>query len=385
MSYYSFPEEALELFGFLDVGDQKIYNQKTKVLSSSIQYAARLLNPRSKRDPELEARLPELASQLSDMIVGRYGDVENRIDEPVIVRSMSSFPMAYAEVREMFREKGLEYRDIRVVLVYDIQNPGVVGGYVPMSEAAVQQQLSIGQFPPPVIQLNVINRRLRNISDAVEVLVHEGSHYIDDIMVTEGLADKSRMFNPEPPRGGLDDMIRYLREYLSQSPTEFDAHAAMPFLHLKFVDAEILRDNRFMLKKRLLETLFLDAETEKIPLSGDVQAGAEILPVDLRATLDIMNEMVDVVDNDRNPERHYQTGESGYDTVQVTGVADDQSGVTIQPPLSSSYYMADGAAISFPAAQSTEVRGESELLYSRIIDHAFELALQRSLPEGNRE
>jgi len=384
-SYYSLPAEVLSFFGFSDVADQKIFNTNTRVLSSSTTYAARELQGRGSRDPEMRAEIPELEHDLATGLGQQYGnDIDNRVHEPIMVRSLASFPMAYAEVQQMFRDRGVPFRDIRIVLAYETQNPGILGGYSPMNPDAERQALELGRFPPPVIVLNIYNRKLRNIDNIAEVLIHECSHFIDDLMIQQGLAEQSRMFNPERPRGGLDDMIRYLREYLGKSPTEFDAHAMMPYAHLKLMDAEYLRENRYALKKRLLATLFIGEDRYVVPLNGDAAAGDDLLSIDVLQVGDLLQQQVDVVDRDRNPSAYFGTGVKGYETVQIVGLHPDKGDVRISPPLASPFYVADGAAISSPPSDPVELREEREVLYSRIIDHAFDLALDKSLPEGQQ-
>ena len=116
----------------------------------------------------------------------------------------------------------------------------------------------------------------------------------------------------------------------------------------------------------------VDGMQDQILLTADAAAGATILFV---STDDIAKftreDEIDVIDEDRNPEKYVETSIKSYLTTVVSEVDAALGRITIADPLPSAYLMSKSAAILLPATQE----GDLELqlvtplpIYANLVD-----------------
>jgi len=361
-SYYSFPPEAVELFGFETVPDQKVFDTSNRHLTTSPYYFT-----------DGDGSTDQSDAMVADVVSKSYGAYHDNTNTPGMVRTLSSFPVVYSEIMNMFESRGVQYKDINVILIYDPDNPNMVGGYYKDVTGAEEALSKYGNYKPPIIVLNIYSKSLQSMDKVAEVLIHEASHYADDLMVMQGLADPSIMFNPKPSDNTLDDMLRYMRQYLSESPTEFNAHAMMPYLSLSMADAEYLKRNRFPLKAKLLKSLFIDTDSIETPTIEDAVAGSVEIKID-PSMISKLSDAISISTSLGTRDRFFQSGVNDFESFAVTSSDPSTGVVQISAPLSKDYPA--GSGVSSPAIESLELRGEREVLYSKIIDHGFDMAIE---------
>ena len=380
-AYYHFPDKVFKAFGFEEVSTEKTLDVKSKVLSQS-PYEDNLVRRMQNPDASYLSKKQEMDEEIIRQATNFLGlsdpnELRNAMETPIFVKMLSDFPFAYSEVRAEFEREGLPYKDIDVILVVDVQKPGVTGGYAHADQDVKQvfsSQFDI--FRLPYIMLNVYNHALRNEEVLTKTLVHEGTHYRDDLLVKAGKADKSLMYSPQQQGSSLEELLSYLNEYLSKSPTEFRAWSAESAFGLRAMDAKKLERGRAFYKKKMLSD-HLGQELQSLPLAADAKAGDDKVRVSLDDMRYMTAERANIVDAMGGPDQYYEHGTKNFDTVEIV-VASPEGELSIQPPLSRDYLVQNDAMVICPPMGQPEVRWEKERLYSAIIDSAFDSVIEAS-------
>jgi hypothetical protein len=291
-SNYCFPPNVLEIFGFENVTanskngeivvgtgviDMFVFDSKNKMVSRYPRHFGMVKNDEESEYLKIQQFESEKIIEDVGSIVRDNGDsiedVDNRLFESVSVRALSSYPLVKEEVEGHFNKNGLKFRDINVVLVNWHDRPNVLGGFMcnQSSDPGTIQLLSSNheEFAMPIIVINLANRYLSHTENMLEVLIHEGVHYVDwtlvyDKTVPEKLRQPESHFKaPDPEMGrsqNVDTRVRYWQEYLGESETEIRAHASEVYSHLKSrYSVEHLIKNYHGIKRNVMDILFYEA------------------------------------------------------------------------------------------------------------------------------
>jgi len=379
-AYYHFPEKVFAVFGFEGVSTEKTLDVQSKVLSQSV-YEADLVRRMKNPDASYLSKKQELDGEIVGQATKFLGlsdpnELRNAMESPVLIKPLSAFPFAYSEVRAEFELEGLAYQDIDVILVVDSQKPGVTGGYVRADAAKPGFSSQFDIFRPPFIMLNVFNHALRDEEVLTKTLVHEGTHYRDDLLVRAGKADQSMMYSPQQQGQSLEDLLYYLNEYLSKSPTEVRAWSAESAFGLKAMDVKKLERGRAFYKKKMLAD-HLGQELQSLSLVADAKAGSDKVMVSSDDMRYMTAEAADIVDGTGGPDQYYEYGTKNFDTVRIVGTSPEGE-LTVSPALHRDYLVRNDAAVICPPLEQPEMRWEKEKLYSAIIDKAFDSVIEAS-------
>jgi len=383
-SWYSVPEGVLMAFGYESACDQKVYDHNSGILTSSLEYCYRTIDPEFEFDSDYVRNRVPLYTKVSEIVEESFeGDqITNNIDMFASVQMLEDYPMVYSEVKDMFADRNLPYRPIPVILLYDKENPGTLGGFYPAYTGG-NPALSERGMVPPYITLNIFSRSNRDSNRIVEILIHEASHYIDDIMVNEGIESKDIMFNPERAKTQAD-MERFWKEYLA-SPTEFTAHLMQTLSNLKYFNREVVAADREALKSKFLRTLYMRILENTIPIAQDIAPGdssIRVTPDILVSNSDLVGSHVDIVEKG-SVERYFSTGVQEFDTVGITGTDEDEVAFIVDKPLTFGALVANGAVMSIPTVGDINLHGVRAELYGDIIDKAFDLYIAGGeIPRG---
>ncbi len=380
VSKYSIPFAAMELFGYEPVM-AATYDKKMKVMLRSLEHASEQGNDRVKYMQIMSEAPDDVTSSMQDTFVNLAKDnnpdadrVEPRIRMPGVAKMLSDYPMVFSHVKDMFDNAGMDFVDIPVTLVFDSENPGTGGRYSLISGGKSYFEEDETIFSPPEITLNIIN--MNNMDDIAEVLIHEASHYLDDLMTAEGLEPSDFMSAPQPQGYGGD----FWRSYLHGDPTEFTAHLMQSFTNLKYLGRDYVAKNRIPLKMKLLNSYIKSTNPVQF-ISKDVEHGASVVMVNSINNLSSGNEY-DLAENG-SIESYLNDGVKEHESVMITNINPSTGEVTLSGPLSRGYSTSSGAALRFPSVGQSDVRGVREELYGDIIDRAFDYYLNGGdLPRG---
>lgn len=265
VSTYCFPPRVFNLFGNIQVHDTYNLNTVNGVLSQSVTYAAinTLLN-REESQNQLQYTLqvrPEFQGYVQE-INGRSLK-DNRMDEAVTMRSLSEYPYVHERARSMAAERGLPFKDIPVIMVYNPGDLEVVGGFIgkhTSSQKTVKLAAQFREFEIPLILLNMASRPMQQHENILTTLIHEYSHFLDEIAIDEGKADKSILEAPSLAGGtarSTAQRLQWWRNYLT-SKTEDIAHTEEILSILRLYSKDTLRANwpnikDYIIRNRLLQ------------------------------------------------------------------------------------------------------------------------------------
>jgi hypothetical protein len=283
-SRFCFPVNTFELFvdnataeaGVVSLNETIEFNTRNGMLS---KYG--FVNDTPKSGIEAASYNLKVVPEFSKTILDGLGSnvKDNRINERVSVKMLSEYPYAYNHVKSAFNRFGIDYRDIPVVLVYMPNEVSTLGGYLGAGRAsseAVKLASEHSAFKPPFIIINVANTRMHNRETLSNALIHEGRHFLDDILVSMGMQDSSVMGGPKgaAPKdrdGQIKDMMKYL-----STPTEINAHAEQAMTLLKHYDLNYLMSHWPSIKNKIIREEFTHGEVdaERYPI---VEGYAKIL------------------------------------------------------------------------------------------------------------
>jgi len=248
MSYFCLPSEALALFGYGQVDDIKEYDPTVNTLTMPMAFA--MDDRRSQDDVVTEAE----KSVEKQLIESKNGPTRDVSEYPGCVLSLKSIPMIYAECKPMFDSRGVEFKEIPVILLMMPENRGVLGGYVSPRKVTESQGAELMKqfagFTPPLIMINLSAPGM-DMDKVSDVIVHEVSHYIDDLLVMDNKADPSIMNVNKVPETSLENAIANIKSYLA-SPTEDKAHQMEVNIHLSKMNAEFVRKHRAIIMRKLM-------------------------------------------------------------------------------------------------------------------------------------
>jgi hypothetical protein len=376
-SIFSIPLAALRLFGY-EGAMVSTYNEKMKVIMRSLEHTSEQSRDRERYMQTLAEMPHEISSSMGDIFseaVGKFnpevGSIETHIDKPGSAKMISEYPMVFARVKEMFSAVGMEFHDIPVTLVYDRERPGVGGSYSFSHGSKAYFDKEDNIFSPPEITLNIIN--MKDMDAIADVLIHEASHFIDDLMTAKGL-EPSDFMSKSPSGEGAD----YWRQYLHGDPTEFTAHLMQCFTNLRFIGREYTEKNIVPLKMSFINT-YMPETTKQASIVENASRGDTELFVDNPTTL--QDGMQYDIAGTGEIENYINNGVKDHFTIEIISVDDSQSKVTFAPPLPKD--LPAGHSIWFPTVGPHDIRGTREELYGDIIDKAFEYYLKGGdLPRG---
>jgi len=260
-STYCFPPRVFNFFGDMIVQDSVNLNTVNGVLSRTLSYAEQG-DKSADQSEALTYRLqvlPEFGKYIERINGSSLKD--NRMDEALSLKSISEFPYVDERVHRMAESRGLPFRDIQVILTYDKRNSGSPGGFVGRllnTQKAMKIMANLRPFQLPFIMLNMASDYFDQHENIAVVLIHEYSHYLDEIAIEEGKADKKSMDAPSLPSRfrSQREIQDFWKQYLT-APTEFTAHVNQALDTLRAYSSDVIVTNWPNLKDYVIRRQFL--------------------------------------------------------------------------------------------------------------------------------
>lgn len=263
-SRFCFPDRVFRLFrgdadseGAADLHETIEFNSRNGMLS---KYGFVNNPPMDRREATFYAL--NVTKDFSSVLVNLLGNYvkDNRLDERVTVKLLSEFPYAYKNVKTAFDREQVDYKDIPVILVYMPMDKSTLGGYLGKTKANAEAEKLADynrEFSLPFIIINVANERMQSRENLSNALIHEGRHYLDDLLVQMGSYDADYMGkdNPPPPRT-KQEQLRNQIAYL-ETPTEVSAHAEQALSILRHYDLNYLLSHWHSMKTKILNDEFV--------------------------------------------------------------------------------------------------------------------------------
>jgi hypothetical protein len=193
-------------------------------------------------------------------------ELDLRFGENVQCFYASENPYLKNKVSEMFKSSGLEFQDIEIVLAFMPQRMNMLGGY--MSKRRTGQDVTtlyqgLRPFPLPIILINIASPICQVRENILEIVIHELRHFVDDMMIVNGLADESLMPDIAPQQNNTPgEAIRYWNQYLT-SPTEISAHAEEIIATFDNFSVDYVKENYALLKDRVIRRIMLSDEKDR--------------------------------------------------------------------------------------------------------------------------
>jgi len=203
----------------------------------------------------------KVAPHMQKAVIAKLGDKvrDNRVDEKVMIKSLSEFPDAHSQILQSFESYGVEYQDINVIMTFSPGEAGQVAGYASNTfndQEAVSLARGHRDFKMPFIIMNTASPQVSNREKMTSILIHEADHYLHDMLILKGELDKS--FNDI--KGGSDakthkEQIQNHLEYL-RSPSETEAHTVEALSVLRAFSVPYLIKNWHTIKSKIIAEEF---------------------------------------------------------------------------------------------------------------------------------
>jgi len=257
-SSFNMPPEVYAMFGLPKVSDMYTLDPASSTVTENLSY--RVDSRKNKRDwtassgTTTRAIVKSMREDAERVLPG----VEDRHDEALLVHGLSSIPACNVPAQNMFSRRGIQFQDILIILVHNDRDKGTLGGFAGMRQNPnpISMFKNIRPFQPPFIMLNLLAPGMRTIEDRISVILHEVSHFIDELMITDGLADPSVMnIVKQPQTSAVAEQMRYWQEYLGKSPTEIDAHAEEAYYYLSMYDYDYAMRNKAAIGKKIVKEI----------------------------------------------------------------------------------------------------------------------------------
>jgi len=270
-SSFNMPPEIFAMFGIPKVSDMYTLDPASSTLTSNLSY--QIDRTRRNWTAPLGSTPNTLTRSMYEDAQNMVPEVEDRHREAIMVHGLSSIPACNVPAQGMFNRRGVEFRDIMIILVQNPQNRGMLGGFASARENPnpVSMFKNVAPFKPPFIMLNILAPGMATVEDRVSIILHEVSHFVDDILVSEGRADPRIMKIPASPQTPeVAEQMRYWQDYLDKTPTEVAAHAEEVYFHLSMYDYDYALRNKAAIRKKVVEEI-LGPVSEREPVSVTVE------------------------------------------------------------------------------------------------------------------
>jgi hypothetical protein len=367
-SFFGLPEKAFNVFGYDGLVDVKEFDPSTNNITGFIPFEFdEKLNDNKKTNVDKEIHDKEIL-----IIRKLHGkEVRDLSAYPGKVISIKTIPPVYVECKKMFEDRGVDFKDISIILTLMPNDKGTLGGYISPRQLTDKSRAELlknfGGIEPPLILINMASHGM-NMDKVSDVIIHEVSHYIDDLLVISGKADPDSMKPPvQVDRSTLAGLLENTKNYLS-SPTEATAHAMESYTHLSKMDAEYVRKNRFFLMKKLMEQFI--PPSKKYFLSKDREKGVSNLTFNSLIPANLVGMHAKVMEN-RDAEEN-----SGYQVI-IESVRSN-SATLAGLPVEKEYLVSDGAYMIAPYDMGDEMRAAQQEGYYKIINRVFDMVLKNS-------
>jgi hypothetical protein len=250
-SYFCLPPEALAVFGYAGIRSLKEYDPSLHTLSLAMQFARDTRERQELSHAESAGELTKIKSMVGEVIdVSTY---------PGHVINILTIPSVYAECKRMFDARDVEFSNIPIVLLMMSDHPEIGGGYISprnITESDGRRMMQqFAGFKPPLIMINMSSEGM-DFDKVSDVIIHEVSHYIDDLLVMSGRRGEEIMAAPPIAE---QNHPSFLKRYL-ETPTEETAHMMMIINHLRQLDPEYIRHNRNALMRKLVQVFIPPVE-----------------------------------------------------------------------------------------------------------------------------
>lgn len=267
-SPFNLPPEVFALFGLPGVVDMYTLDPNSSILSGNLQYTVdRQRNKREWLGTPGSTPSPLLRSMKEDAEV-ISPEVEDRHNENLMVHALSSIPACRVPAQQMFDKRGVEFHDIRIILLRYAQNPGMLGGFVGahQNRKLVDVFTGVKPFSPPFIMLNMLAPGMSTQDERIIVILHEVSHFIDEILVTQGRAEPTLLWAPQQSQSiDSQTQISFWNQYLGKSKTERQAHAEEVYYLLSMYDFDYALRNKPSMRRKIVDRLLGSVHEQEPP------------------------------------------------------------------------------------------------------------------------
>jgi len=272
-SPFNMPPEVYAMFGLPKVADMYTLDPASSTLTENLSY--RVDSRRNKRDWTAPSGTTpgSIAKSMREDAELIIPGVEDRHNEALLVHGLASIPACNVPAQNMFNRRSVPFQDIIIILVHNEADRGTLGGFAGARQNAGPISLfeNVKPFQPPFIMLNLLAPGMATIEDRVAVILHEVSHFIDELMILDGLADPSIMDAPQHPQvPGVAEQMRYWQDYLGKSQTEIDAHTEEAYYYLSMYEYDYALRNKSAIGKKIVKEI-LGPVSELEPQSVTVE------------------------------------------------------------------------------------------------------------------
>jgi hypothetical protein len=264
-----FPENIYRLF-IQDASSESCslhevfeYNQENKYLT---KYS--LVNNPPQESAELIEYNNNVMPEFSRNIQNTEGiDIKHDFsDKRLIARTLVDFPYAYNHVLQMFDKEGVEFKNINIIMIYDMAQRSMLGGYMFVNKTSNTEEsqeavmLANGndmiEFQAPIIIINLANPRVQMREEVSYVLIHECRHYLDDLMIQQGKQED--IISNVPQVTVQSDDPQYYRQYeaYTRSTAESRAFSQTALALLNHYSPDYVIENWDHLKSWLLSDTY---------------------------------------------------------------------------------------------------------------------------------
>lgn len=260
-SPFDMPPEVPAMFGLPKVLDMYTLDPSTAALTENLEYTVDRRQNRRDWVGKPGSTPSRLTKSMGNDARGFVPEVDDRHREALQIHGLSSIPACRVPAQRMFDQRGVEFRDILVILLRYEENPGMLGGFVGRhrNRKPVDIFSHVKPFKPPFIMLNLLAPGMATLEERIQVILHEVSHFIDEILVLEGRADPSVLVAPQPISGDeardARRQIAYWQQYLGKSPTEIEAHAQEVYYFLTMYEYGYALRNKAAIRRKIVKEL----------------------------------------------------------------------------------------------------------------------------------